>query len=124
MPVRMPEAASVPSEKNGPAGRAASSARRPWEVARWGRLLAGAGTLLFTVLGLCVDPLWHLGTLLGAANLVVTAITDRCVLRDTLLRLGAKEREDLFLPGGAVRPETMPDRQVVVRHEVAGCSEQ
>ncbi|MCK6472872.1 MAG: hypothetical protein L6R28_14105 [Planctomycetes bacterium] len=83
----------------------APTVRRPWEVARWGRLLAGASTLAFTVLGMLVDPLWHIGTLLGALNLVVTAVTDRCVLRDALLRLGAKEREDLFLPGGGVRPE-------------------
>ncbi|MCK6472166.1 MAG: DUF2892 domain-containing protein [Planctomycetes bacterium] len=77
--------------------------RRPWEVARWGRLLAGAGVILFTTLGLCLDPLWNLGTLFIAANLFVTALTDRCPVRDTLLRLGAKEREDLFLPGGKVR---------------------
>ena len=94
--------------------------RRPWEVARWGRLLAGASTLAFTALGLCADPLWHLGTLLGAANLVVTAITDRCVLHDALLRMGAKEREDLFLPGGAVRPKVLAPRQPLAEKEVAG----
>lgn len=77
--------------------------RRPWEVARWGRLFAGAGVILFVTLGFCVDPLWNLGTLCIAANLFVTALTDRCPVRDTLLRLGAKEREDLFLPGGKVR---------------------
>lgn len=77
--------------------------RRPWEVARWGRLLAGAGVLLFATLGLYLDPLWNLGTLFIAANLFVTALTDRCPVRDTLLRLGAKEREDLFQPGGRVR---------------------
>ena len=76
-----------------------------WEVARWGRLLAGLGTLLFTALGLWLHPYWLAGTLAMAANLVVTAITDRCAMRDLLLRMGAKEREELFLPGGKLRAE-------------------
>ena len=79
--------------------------RRPWEVARWGRLLAGAGVLLFTALSLLHHPAWLAGTLAVAGNLVVTALTDHCVMRNQLLRLGAKEREDLYLPGGAVREE-------------------
>lgn len=84
-----------------------SAQRKPWSVDRWGRLLAGSFTLLFTTLGVLHDPLWLAGTLLGAANLVVTALTDRCLLRDVLLRLGAKEREDLFLPGGSVRLDVL-----------------
>lgn len=81
----------------------AASPARPWEVARWGRLLAGAGTLTFTVLGLLHHPAWLLGTLGVSFQLVLTALTDRCPLRDTLLKLGCKEREDIFEPGGRVR---------------------
>lgn len=87
----------------------AAPRREPWSVDRWGRLLAGASTLLFTALGLVHHPLWLLGTLAGAANLVVTALSGRCMLRNLLVRLGAREREDLFLPGGRIRPEVIED---------------
>ena len=83
-------------------------APRPWDVARVGRLLAGAGVLVVKLLGLQHHPGWLLGTLAVALNLVLTALTDHCVMRNLLLRLGAKEREDLFLPGGAVRGSQGP----------------
>jgi hypothetical protein len=38
---------------------------------------------------------------------VVTSLTNRCPLHDLLMRLGAKEREALFLPSGLVRPEVL-----------------
>jgi hypothetical protein len=79
--------------------------RRPWEVARWGRLLAGSGVLFFTVLGLLHHTAWLGGALAVSVHLIVTSLTDRCPIREVLLRLGAKEREDLFLPGGRVRSE-------------------
>lgn len=81
----------------------ASTPARPWEVARWGRLLAGAGTIFFTVLGLLHHPAWLAGTLGISFQLVVTALTDRCPMRNALLKLGCREREDLFEPGGRVR---------------------
>ena len=87
----------------------AAPRREPWSVDRWGRLLAGASTLLFTALGLLHHPLWLLGTLAGAANLVVTALSGRCMLHDLLIRLGAREREDLFLPGGRIRSDVIED---------------
>lgn len=87
------------------ADRDAVSAKRPWSVDRWGRFLAGAGILATTTLGIAHHPAWLLGTLLASLNLVVTSLTDRCPLHDLLIRLGAKEREDLFLPGGLFRPE-------------------
>ncbi len=77
--------------------------RRPWEVARWGRLLTGLSVLTFTLLGLFHHNGWLAGSIFASANLILTSLTDRCALRDLLLRLGAKEREDLFLPGGALR---------------------
>jgi hypothetical protein len=46
-------------------------------------------------------------------NLVFAALSDYCLLHDILIRLGAKEREDLFLPGGIVRPDAArPNRNV------------
>lgn len=78
-------------------------AKRPWSVDRWGRLLAGFGILLLTALGIFHHPAWLIGTLLASSNLVVAALSDRCPIHDLLIRLGAKEREDLFIPGGSVR---------------------
>jgi hypothetical protein len=78
---------------------------RPWSVDRWGRLLAGCSVLILTALGLLHHPSWLIGTILCAANLVVTSLTDWCPLRGLLLQLNVKEREDLFFPGGSIRPE-------------------
>ncbi len=76
----------------------------PWSVDRWGRLIAGANMLAFTLLGWAHHPLWLVGGAAGAANLVITSLTNRCLLHDLLIRLGAREREDLFFPGGRPRP--------------------
>ncbi|MCK6474500.1 MAG: DUF2892 domain-containing protein [Planctomycetes bacterium] len=75
----------------------------PWSAERWGRFLAGCSVLGFSILGLAVHPYFLAGTLLAAANLIVTSLTDRCPLRALLLRMGVKEREDLYLPGGRPR---------------------
>ena len=75
----------------------------PWSVDRWGRLLTGTLILAFTLLGLFHHPAWLYVTAGVSASLIATSLTDRCLVRRMLLTLGAKEREDLFLPGGAVR---------------------
>lgn len=75
----------------------------PWSVDRWGRLIAGASVLVCTALGLLHHQLWLVGSLMCAFNLVLTSFTDRCAVRALLRRLGAREREDLFVPGGAPR---------------------
>ncbi len=77
--------------------------RRPWSIDRYGRLLAGISIAACSGLAVLHDPLWLYATLAIAGNLVVTSLTDRCVLHDALIKLGAREREDLFYPGGAVR---------------------
>lgn len=82
----------------------ASPVRKPWSVDRWGRLLAGLAVLPFATLSICHHTLWMLGAVAVAGNLLLTSLTDRCPLRAVLLRLGAREREDLFHPGG--RPRT------------------
>ncbi len=81
----------------------------PWSVDRYGRLLAGLGIMLFTLMGLLLHPLWLLATLFSAINLILTSITDRCPIKSLLLRMGAKEREDLFLPGGTIRTHPSPE---------------
>jgi hypothetical protein len=68
-------------------------------------MIVGCSVLLFAALGLLHNPLWLAGNLLTAVILIVTSLTDRCVLHDFLIRLGVKEREEIFLPGGALRPE-------------------
>ncbi len=75
----------------------------PWSVDRWGRLLSGTLILTFTLLGLFHHPVWLYVTACVSASLIMTSLTDRCLVRRALLALGAKEREDLFLPGGVVR---------------------
>jgi hypothetical protein len=81
-----------------------SSVRHPWSVDRWGRLLAGLAVLPFATLGICHHALWMLGAVAVAGNLLVTSLIDRCPIRAVLIRFGAREREDLFYPGG--RPRT------------------
>lgn len=77
----------------------------PWSVDRWGRLIAGLGVLACTLLALLHDPLWLYGALFAGLNLIVSALTGCCPFHDLLIRLGAREREDLFLPGGAPRSD-------------------
>jgi hypothetical protein len=72
----------------------------PWSVDRWGRLIAGTSVLAFTVMGLVHHRFWLIGTLVCAVSLIITSITDECVVHDALIKFGAREREDLFLPGG------------------------
>ncbi len=87
--------------------RASTEQTRPWSVDRWGRLLSGAAILVLTVLGLAHHAAWFGGALLLSSSLVITSLTDRCLMHDLLIRLGAKEREDLFLPGGSLRREVV-----------------
>lgn len=89
----------------GPVAWGSPTPATPWSVDRWGRLLAGVGTLLCLALAQLVSPWFLLGIAATALNLVVTSFTDACALRNTLIRLGAREREELFAPGGAVRGE-------------------
>ena len=80
--------------------------RRPWAVDRWGRLLAGMSVGVFTALGMLHHPAWLWATLAISFNLIFSSLTDFCPLNKLLLRLGAHEREDLFLPGGELSGES------------------
>lgn len=77
--------------------------KAPWSVDRYGRLIAGISVLMFSLLSVLHHPFWIVCTLFSSANLILTSLTDVCLVRNFLLRLGAKEREDLFHPGGSIR---------------------
>ena len=85
----------------------------PWSVDRWGRLLAGSVVLVFGLLGLLHHPLWCGAVIAVAGSLILTSLTDRCMVHDLLIKLGAREREDLFFPGGRVRSGavSLPDNR-------------
>lgn len=65
--------------------------------------MSGSLALLFALLALLHHPHWLWGVIAIASNLVLTSLTDKCQVHDLLVRLGAREREDLFLPGGRLR---------------------
>lgn len=89
----------------------ASRTLKPWSVDRWGRFLAGTFALIFVLLAHFHHSFWLLGLLGLSANLVISSLTDSCALHDLLIRLGAREREDLFLPGGEIRDEQPQQKQ-------------
>ncbi|MGE3808125.1 MAG: YgaP-like transmembrane domain [Gemmataceae bacterium] len=77
-------------------------AARPWSVDRGGRLLAGLTLLVLAALALST-PRWLWGVLGLGLHLTISSIVDCCPVHDVLLKLGWREREDLFLPGGSPR---------------------
>ncbi len=77
-----------------------------WSVDRWGRFLAGSGTFILTLLAVFHHPGWLAGVALLSLNLVVTSLTGRCGLHDLLMKLGAKEREQLLNPDGTPREDS------------------
>ncbi len=82
-----------------------------WSIDRWGRLLAGISVLICTALSLLHHSGWLFATLFCGASLMVSSLTNRCPIHGMLLRLGAREREDLFLPGGEIRPDVKMEKE-------------
>lgn len=75
----------------------------PWSVDRYGRLLTGV-SILSCAACLCIYPVYGICAAAGLGTyLLIGSITNRCMLHALLMRLGAQEREDLFLPGGVPR---------------------
>lgn len=72
-----------------------------WPVERWGRLVAGTSILGFTALAVLHHPYWLAAVAAGSANLVLSALTDRCPVRALLLFLGAREGCESQRPGSA-----------------------
>lgn len=79
--------------------------RTPWSVDRFGRLFAGTGTLVFTVLSAIYSPYYLIPIFLINLNLVITSFSDKCALRDLLKTLGAEEREKIYKPDGSLKTE-------------------
>lgn len=75
----------------------------PWSVDRYGRLIAGAAILASVACMLLRAP-WGLWIAAGIGlQLLFGSLVNRCAVHALLVRLGAREREDLFLPGGEPR---------------------
>lgn len=75
----------------------------PWSVDRIGRLIAGF-LFISAILGqLFIHPSFVYLQIIIGFSLIVTSLSDRCLVRSTLLKLGAKEREVLFHPDGSVK---------------------
>jgi hypothetical protein len=62
---------------------------------RAGRMLAGLSVLATLALGCSVSPWFLLATAGVALNLVISAITDRCVVKSLLVRMGLPGERDL-----------------------------
>ena len=62
---------------------------------RLGRILAGVAVLVTVALGFFHHPLWLLLTAGAALNLAVSGITDRCVVKDLLIRMGLPGERDV-----------------------------
>jgi hypothetical protein len=76
---------------------------RSWYVDRIGRLTSGVAILAFSILAILVDPAWEWALIAIGAHLILASIVNLCPFHWLSVRLGAVEREDLFLPGGVPR---------------------
>lgn len=71
-----------------------------WSVDRIGRLISGALNTLFLLLGIFANTYFLYFLIFLNLNSIFTTLTDSCPFQKLLLRLGAKEREELFHPDG------------------------
>jgi hypothetical protein len=81
----------------------AKAQRTPWSTDRWGRFLAGLSMLILLFLGTVHHVYWLYGAMACAGNLLMSSLTNWCVIHRLLIYLGVREREDIFLPGGRLR---------------------
>lgn len=71
-----------------------------WSVDRIGRLLSGIGILFCSLIGFTFHQLGFLFIVVISLHLIISSLSDSCVLHDLLIRLGAKEREELYNSNG------------------------
>lgn len=71
-----------------------------WSVDRIGRLIVGILNLLLLIAVLKISYYFLIGICLINLNLILTSVTDKCPMRNLLIKLGAKEREKYFNANG------------------------
>lgn len=71
-----------------------------WSVDRIGRLIVGILNLLLLIAVLKISYYFLIGICLINLNLIFTSLTDKCPMRNLLIKLGAKEREKFFNASG------------------------
>ncbi len=69
--------------------------RVPVTHERFGRGLAGLTVMATVLLGYAHSPYWLLAALGVAMNLALSALTDRCAVKNLLIRLGLPGERDL-----------------------------
>lgn len=67
-----------------------------WSVDRIARLIVGSCNLILIVLTLTLSTYFLFVLMAINANLVFTSITDKCMFKNLLISMGAKEREQLL----------------------------
>ena len=89
---------------------------------RAGRILAGTSLLACLFLAQLVSPWFLLAAAGTALNLVLSGITDRCLVKNLLIRMGLPGERDLGRaeasrgnPTGRGRPEPAPRRRLAAR---------
>ncbi|MBL4869272.1 MAG: hypothetical protein JKY67_23155 [Pseudomonadales bacterium] len=87
-----------------------------WSVDRYGRLISGFLISIFLLMSM-YNPYWNLGALVVSLSLVLTSISDKCIVHDFLIQLGAKDREDIFLSGGKLK-QVLKSEKIEVRDEI------
>jgi hypothetical protein len=76
---------------------------RFWYVDRIGRLTSGIAILGFSVMAILVDPAWLWAVAAIGIHLTLASIINLCPFHWLYVRMGAVEREDVYLPGGIPR---------------------
>ncbi|PCJ63486.1 MAG: hypothetical protein COA79_01350 [Planctomycetota bacterium] len=88
--------------------------KEPWAVDRIGRLLAGVGIILTTSLGILFEQIFLATTFAIGLHLVISSVSNTCVMRNFLVKIGAKEREKLYNDDGSIKSTIQTCKQVEV----------
>ena len=71
-----------------------------WSVDRIGRLIVGILNLILLLAVINISYYFFIGICLINLNLIFTSLTDKCPMRNLLIKWGAKEREKYFNANG------------------------
>lgn len=81
-----------------------------WSVDRIARLIVGICNSLLGLAIYFISPYFLIGLCLFNFNLIFTSLTDKCVFKQFLLQMGARERESFFYPSGKLMPSSFKNR--------------